>query len=375
MHFFKNISNEEYKVEKTFEKSFDIWQKNLFNLDLYVIILSFLLEVIFLIFYIITERISIPVNEYVFEYIIRPSTLNFVAYFIGKFLYRLESSTDEDKLALPLLLMIIISSNLIIAHYVFPPLYTILIAPIFISTIYACKRIEIRTFLFSLMGLIVSFIFIEKSVTIKPEDFYINIAISSILILLAHIVSQTIIENEEVKEKLLEDNYEKNNFLKEELLHDGLTKLYNHTALFNILESYMKSDLNKNSLYIAIIDIDFFKKVNDTFGHETGNIVLCEISKILRKLQNDKIFTARYGGEEFTIVFYDMNKEEVYEIVENLRKEIENLYFKETNGQKITISGGISAYKNGISASMFFDLADKALYEAKNTGRNKIIIN
>ncbi|MBE7709513.1 MAG: GGDEF domain-containing protein [Cyanobacteria bacterium SIG32] len=159
---------------------------------------------------------------------------------------------------------------------------------------------------------------------------------------------------------------------------DSLTGLYNRRHFEDTLErEFLRASRYKNNLSFAIIDVDFFKKVNDTYGHSTGDYVLKEVAYLI--LQNlrktDMVF--RYGGEEFAVIITETPKEKAIVPLERLRKAVEEYPFS-YNGQdiKITISIGISEVcENITTVHQLFDDADRALYKAKENGRNQIQIN
>ncbi|MGL5102386.1 MAG: GGDEF domain-containing protein, partial [Plesiomonas sp.] len=132
----------------------------------------------------------------------------------------------------------------------------------------------------------------------------------------------------------------------------------------------------KNSpTVVALCDIDYFKKINDTYGHNTGDFILIEISKILKKYAGKLELVARVGGEEFVIIFYKKSLLDAAEIVERIRFEIESSSFsdKSKNVIKLTISFGLA--ENSSAIATFEEVlaqADERLYHSKNTGRNKV---
>jgi diguanylate cyclase (GGDEF)-like protein len=122
---------------------------------------------------------------------------------------------------------------------------------------------------------------------------------------------------------------------------------------------------------VIMFDVDFFKKINDTFGHEKGDEVLFEIAEIVKKeLRNvDLIF--RYGGEEFIIILPETDLKKAVEIAERIKKRIENHKF--LINRKITVSMGVTEYKKGENKKDLIKRVDNYLYEAKRTGRNKVV--
>lgn len=167
--------------------------------------------------------------------------------------------------------------------------------------------------------------------------------------------------------------------LKEMAMRDGLTGLYNHSLLIELFEKKCKGmKVKDNGIAFAMLDIDFYKKVNDIYGHAFGDRVLKEISSILINCVRSSDIVGRYGGEEFGVVFADTDLEEVQRICEHIRKKIEEHDFN-IDGKfvKVTLSIGVNYSlpgKNALSSEMI-QRADEALYKAKNSGRNKVEVN
>ncbi len=160
---------------------------------------------------------------------------------------------------------------------------------------------------------------------------------------------------------------------------DGLTKLYNKRYLMHILPQ----ELNRVARYDRILslimfDIDFFKKINDTYGHIQGDIVLKEISEIVRKEIRKNDISVRYGGEEFIVILPEVGIEGATIVAEKIKKAVEEFSF---SGQKeplhLTISLGVGLCKKDLideTGEKIIKTIDEALYQAKKTGRNRICI-
>ena len=155
---------------------------------------------------------------------------------------------------------------------------------------------------------------------------------------------------------------------------DTLTKLYNRRHFeSNFEREYMRAKRYNSPLSLAIIDIDFFKQFNDTYGHSCGDYVLRELAyNMLQNFrQTDMVF--RYGGEEFAVILTETPAETAVVPLERLRKLIENYNFKFRGGDlKVTVSIGVSSNTGFETPWEMFDDADKALYEAKKNGRNRV---
>lgn len=169
---------------------------------------------------------------------------------------------------------------------------------------------------------------------------------------------------------LRQDLEEKNLLLERMAYTDGLTGLYNHKFIMGRLEEEYDRALRYNhGLSVAMIDIDYFKKVNDGFGHPIGDEILIEVSEILKNNVRQSDIVGRYGGEEFLIIFPECDHDEVLHAVEHIRCKIEDYRFPYV--EKLTISGGICNF-TGQSTSELISTADANLYKAKNAGRNTI---
>lgn len=164
--------------------------------------------------------------------------------------------------------------------------------------------------------------------------------------------------------------------LKVDSRKDFLTGLNNVRAFNGILDKTIRNTLQKKeNLSILMIDIDFFKHINDTYGHHSGDLVLKQLSKILINSCRTFDIISRNGGEEFTAVLLDCNYKHAVDIAEKIRKNVESNTFKLDNNAtaKITVSIGISSYPDITkSINNLVSKADNALYLAKRTGRNKV---
>lgn len=161
-------------------------------------------------------------------------------------------------------------------------------------------------------------------------------------------------------------------------LHDGMTGLLNRMAVDELLKESFLTAANENiALSVAMIDVDHFKKFNDTFGHQEGDNVLKLIAKTLKKMSRPTDHVGRYGGEEFIVVLNDTGPTKAVVYAERIRKGIEHLghlLSDRFQGLGLTVSIGISWFENDIkSHDALVSKADKALYKAKAAGRNRVV--
>jgi diguanylate cyclase len=164
------------------------------------------------------------------------------------------------------------------------------------------------------------------------------------------------------------------NRFKNEASTDFLTNLFNRRRFQDELDMNLQRCLRKGEpLSLMMLDIDRFKNVNDDFGHAIGDDVLREFAKILVRTCRVYDGIYRVGGEEFAIILQDCTPEQAIEIAERIRMNVEkHEYPHRTENIKITTSIGITTYRNGMDSQRMSELADTALYQAKNDGRNKV---
>ena len=157
---------------------------------------------------------------------------------------------------------------------------------------------------------------------------------------------------------------------------DPLTGLYNRRHFDNMIErEFLRAQRYSNDLSVAVIDVDFFKKVNDTYGHLCGDYVLKEVAYLTLQTFRKTDMVFRYGGEEILVILTETPLEKAIIPLERLRKAIENYPFNyDNNDIHVTVSIGVESLNENIGCfEELIDNADKALYYAKGNGRNQVV--
>ncbi|WP_022670284.1 diguanylate cyclase [Hippea alviniae] len=162
--------------------------------------------------------------------------------------------------------------------------------------------------------------------------------------------------------------------LKDESERDFLTKLYNRRSIITFLEKFIAlSKRNNKPLSFMILDLDKFKRINDTYGHLVGDDVLREVARVIEKSIRSSDIAGRFGGEEFSVILPETELDKACEVAERIRANIESMRVKSENGDvSITVSAGVSEYNNE-TINEFIGRADKSLYKAKANGRNRVM--
>ncbi len=173
-----------------------------------------------------------------------------------------------------------------------------------------------------------------------------------------------------------------NHLIREKMHTDPLTGLYNRRYMDDCLIREVERCQNRrHMLTLLMVDIDYFKSYNDLYGHLEGDRMLARIGKLLKASIRDYDLAFRYGGEEFVMLLPDTDPDEAAMVAERIRVRFESLVFNvpshsgNVDGRESrTLSIGISTYEQGLGAMELLELADQALYRAKNEGRNRVVI-
>ena len=202
---------------------------------------------------------------------------------------------------------------------------------------------------------------IQQVMTPYQTSFYlVNIGITGTIVLAATFFYSK--ETEKVWKSL---EYSNN--------HDALTRLYNRRFLERYIEEIPYG--KRTDFVIAMVDIDFFKKVNDTYGHEAGDKVLVKVASCLQDAAGKDNLAVRWGGEEFILYFPDHTQELVYTKMEELRREVESLVIQAAGCPiQITITSGIACGLADSNYEKVIRSADEKLYLGKQRGRNRVVV-
>ena len=161
---------------------------------------------------------------------------------------------------------------------------------------------------------------------------------------------------------------------------DYLTDLYNRRRFFHMAEAVFAgtASSSENPVSVTLIDVDYFKQVNDTYGHLVGDQVLIHVAHLIRDYCRENDMAARYGGEEFAILHPAIHRRGAYQITDDIRKRVEDTPFiHEDNEIGVTLSAGVvdsQICENCTRIDDMLAMADSALYRAKDGGRNQVVV-
>lgn len=350
------------------------WRNKMYNACLVMTLISFLTELGFLFVYIWTDHIGMEITDYVLRYIVFPLMVNVISLIVTYNILDNEKYSDSTQNRVMCLAIFLMCSVIECVHYIFITLMCMPLIAIFMTILFADINLCRLIFALSYFPLIITGI--QNYFDERTDNFYLvlNCVVIALINFCCYLVVSTLIKHEVEQQDNISESHAVQVQLMEKVKRDPLTDLYNREGLINAinLEIEMQKKYGYN-VQIAILDIDNFKNINDTFGHVNGDEVLIKFANIIKKhiTENEKAF--RYGGEEFVILFQKKTLEEAYELVEKIHKDLQVTKFTFTDTELITFSCGIAPYIKSWTDKEWFNHADDLLYEAKRMGKNRTI--
>lgn len=350
------------------------FRKNLLKLEYVLVPLLF----VFNILYLVISKVS---GDNVFigeDYILRLVTVMVVellCVIVYKFINSSEKAGDETKNRACCLSMYGILAGFEVLHYSCSPLWIAPAIAMIFSTFLVDRITTILMFFGALASEAVS-VFMCFSDGMLLSGLQINEAIAAAcFIILLFAMSMLLFKFNEIQSDDMIKYYDGEQELKEKLEKEYLTGLYSRLAIFEKLKVAMhEAYFSKSEIAVAMLDIDYFKKINDTYGHDKGDEVLRRLSSVISQYMDDDCYAGRYGGEEFLVVITNNSKRECDRILNGMLNNFRNQrYDFLPEGDIITFSAGYSMLHDyDMSPERFVKCADKALYYSKEHGRNCI---
>lgn len=338
------------------------------RIQLVIIIIAFCFE--FSYYFIFQNQMPLSFNKYFLKYIMLPFVINFLLYIITKILNQ-KFYDSKKKNYLVMMSSLLQSFLYIVVHQLFVTIYAGLLLMIFLSTIYHDKKLTRLTSLISFMGAILAVFVIKYDGDHTITSKYISDFIVMVFIfIVAHVTAEFVINSNKAEHsKILKAIEEKEKYWYGMMI-DDLSGLYSRTTLrtyINKLQDY------KGELFVVMIDLDNFKKINDTYGHQYGDNVIRILGQTFKPYLGDSFSAFRYGGDEFlTIIKSDKNHANM--LIAETRESFRKTCLTQFKNSELSFSAGISRFSNDIPIAEIIKQADSALYKAKKAGKNTTVI-
>lgn len=366
---------ETYK--KTNNSTYAKWRRMLLHTNIYLALFVFLVELGMVYILGRSNLILQPLPVYLFFFLILPTSLNLTVLIAGAILQKRLPENSKYLNYIPVVSQAFICLTVASTHYIFSVTLCIFLIPVFTTIIFSDKIMTKRVG--RICGLFLCFALIYRRLSpfsaAKDPYFYTEAIVAIAVFLSTFLICNVLIEYQIEKDRVISSAFLKQMEMQEQLSKDQKTGLFGFTAFTNTLANLVEnSAITHKPIALSILDIDDFKRINDSFGHLKGDQVIWAISGIMKRNARPGIFLARIGGEEFAIIFFGNEVFHAHEFVEMIREQFKEEEYPFTKDQ-ITVSIGIAYWKSGMKADRLFECADAAMYKAKAQGRNQTQIS
>ena len=371
IHNKKKITTEAFVLEN--KRIVEEFRHHLVNAHAVTVATVAIVEIIaYFLFVNIKKADLIWSDSYLVFRVALPIVLNMIAHIIARFIV-CETSVSENKKNAAILYATLFTAVVVsIIHREFVLTSCAFIFPMILSNVFSSKKL-LNTTLVVAIGVFVALccfrIFDSEVSEISNLEMLVLLGFIFVSYKCADI---SIVFSQKSLEVIRSQAYD-NDRLKDRIRHDAMTGLFNNSTFYSLLEESMAvHHKERKKVSLAVLDLDDFKRVNDTYGHEFGDVVIISLADIMTKrCPEQKV--CRYGGEEFGIIFEGESEQSAARIVKEILDEFSSYDFGFTE-EKYTFSCGVVEYDGLMSKESMFGAADKKMYEAKKNGKNNIVV-
>lgn len=315
-----------------------------------------------------------PAEIYLWHYIIYP-TIGFILLTVtADLLIRSNRVQLIVKEYISLFLFLIFSLYLCLTHRIATVLLASYTLTIFASCIFANVRITRWSFGMSGVALVLTGVKIYFAGDLD-RNMIMQIFVAYYILLCTYFLAKALIRSGNDSLMMLMEYKNRQKSMEEQLKLDSFTGLYNKKTFDVWLPQLMEECKNSNKcLTLAMLDVDKFKRINDVYGHTTGDKVLLRLAHILDSNKYENIYVFRIGGDEFAIIFKEYCVKEAYKVCDGIRSMMGASMHSDTDKIHVTFSCGLASMNLNTNPLELINAADSALYKAKNNDRKKVMI-
>lgn len=310
-------------------------------------------------------------SRYLWVCVLLPILINYTGHGVAEYLMRKDTVATQQKDAAITYAILITSASMAMIHRVYVLSLCAFTFPLVLCGFFNDRKLLNRTLLLSLIALAITTCLMAME---QPLDstFLINQVAAYGFVLISFLSSKTAINFSHTSFSTISYQAAENDQLQKRIRMDQMTGAYNHTAYTEEINAAVKTHRAGGPVFcLAMIDLDNFKSVNDTYGHDRGDQVLITLCRTLRENCGAEDVICRYGGEEFAVILKNKNLTKAKKVMEAARRDFAGRKYGFTE-KPITFSCGLSQHRPEDSAEDLFVITDRLLYAAKNGGKNRI---
>lgn len=352
------------------------WQNRIFQICLFLAEMTLCVEILYLAVGICGLVDVGNVWIFVVRYILLPTLVNFGGVCIVGHVLKSAEISAQRKNQVVCYLAFLLSAVIQCTHYSFAetallPCIVIIVSALFVD-LKLCRNIHFISY--GTLAVAAVERYIDGIVVGFPA--LVGFLVAAAAIYCSYQAAIILARHESVQFWLMSRSMRQKKELKEQMRIEPTTGLFSRRVLMETMERRCEdAKVCAESMQLAMVDIDNFKKINDTYGHLCGDEVLHKIGGIIKEHVHGVAEAYRYGGEEFVIIFNKDNMEDAVSIMEQIRIEMARTKFDFLEKDKITVSCGIAEYEIGMKPAEWLNRADDSLYQAKNAGKNRVIVH
>lgn len=360
----------EYKQE-----SQNKWQKTMIIIAANICVISFLAEIIIYFAFKLFGQIETSENNYLVLRVVMPSAFNMLMFCL---MYYVKNVAKNEKIVkykddLMCLCLYAMCTIIAIVHNYYHVTWIIPALCQFINSIYADKAGLKRNYLYIniVLTIIIIFAFIEAQY--ETPYLIVTAVCAYAFTYVIYLTSTLLVSYNNEQLDYVRESYIRQKAILDELDIEPMTGIFNRNSLEKRIQKVINEKKSKNlQTYLVMLDLDHFKRINDIYGHTSGDDVIMRLVYNIRNIATNGVEAFRYGGEEFIIFFRNTPYTKVYEIVEKMRENFKKEKFSFDQNVVMTFSAGISGCMDGMNPEDLIKSADDALYKAKENGRDQI---
>ncbi|MFA9378025.1 MAG: GGDEF domain-containing protein [Lachnotalea sp.] len=355
------------EIQKEYKKIDKKWLNLQYNTAVGTVVFTFFVECCIGILMHTSGEISTTVPMFILKYLIIPCILNATCILISYKVIHSQKLSQDIKVNIVSIIFVVICFIVFTIHIAFASLYFIFAIPILLTTFYGNYKLTTITGIVSLIALATSELFIKwdtDKISVMSDGIQLGNFIISLFVLMAFtVICMVVIHFEREKNAAGMQKEMERYKLQERLQIDELTRIYNRIGFRNAIRD-MEEDDSDNTYIFVMIDIDNFKRLNDTLGHVVGDQCLIAFGQILKENCEEAI-PFRYGGDEFCILFQNRTIRNVVETCEKIQHDFHVVKIDGKTELPLTASFGVGSYTSDMAPSTLIINTDKALYESK----------
>ena len=355
--------------------SYERWRDKIIRIFYVIILLIFTVEFVMLIALkplgLLEDGFSS--SQYIVKFIAVPTILNV---FVVTACYQINQQSIKERIKNYSISFTasLLASVVAFVHGDINAILTVFSLPVILTVLFGERRMMNAVTLFN--GLLLLFSSIHTLIYNKAYTsvyFYLDVVVSLTILIASYLICSVLIAYNRANYDYIYKSYQTQVSLHEQARNDSLTGLYNQRTFHTLLKTSIDNAKSSRApISLAIIDLDDFKEINDTYGHLAGDHVLLQFTDLMKQQCEEDAYISRYGGDEFAVIFPKASKELAYLRLESLRKRCRQMSSSQTSPCEISFSAGIAHFTEGdMNATLLFDHADTALYHAKENGKGQ----